>query len=217
MERRICQRQRMIFRPAYLSTGSGLFYVVMRNVSSDGASFSGLAGLQQGEGVTYFVGTSGPVDAIVRWASGGSFGVQNAVRLEDLAGCDPEFPYRSVRIPLVTEVRLYRRGSGTPATLYNFSQGRACVASSAQLAVGELVTLKLAGLVVEAAEIKWISGRRAGVKFARSLGWQTMQVALGQLQFRPAYGKESPGDCGIPAAGPAIEAVKVLRRVGSAE
>lgn len=185
MERRTHHRHRTIFRPAYLSTSSGLHYVVMRNVSSDGASFSGLEGLQEGDGVTYFVGTSGPVDAFVRWTKDDTFGVQNVIGAEDLIGTGAKFPYRSVRVPFVTEARLFSRGWAASATLYNFSQGGACVASSVQLTHGELVTLELAGLAIEAAEIKWIEGRQAGVKFARSLDRQTMQMMLDQLQCRP--------------------------------
>src|SRR3546814_234932 len=112
MERRNHHRKRTIFRPAFLSTGSGLHYVVMRNVSTDGASFSGLSGLQIGEGVTYFVGTSGPIDAVVRWTDSDSFGVHNVIEVENLAGSGPNFPYRSVRIPFVAEIRLYSCGWG---------------------------------------------------------------------------------------------------------
>lgn len=194
MERRTHLRHRTIFRPAYLSTDSGLHYVVMRNVSSDGASFSGLEGLQEGEWITYFVGTSGPVDAVVRWTKDDKFGVQNVVEVENLAGSGSNFPYRSVRIPFVAEIRLYSCGWRTSATLYNFSQGGACVASSAHLARGELVTLELAGLVIEAAETKWIKGRQAGVKFAKSLDRQTMQMTLDQLQCRPASDETFRGD-----------------------
>lgn|SRR3990167_178760 len=193
MERKIHHRHRTIFRPAYLSANFGLHYVVMRNVSSDGASFSGLEGVQEGEGITYFVGNSGPVDAVVRWTNDDSFGVQNVIGGEDLTGTGAKFPYRSVRVPFVTEARLFSRGRAASATLYNFSQGGACVASSVQLTHGELVTLELAGLAIEAAEIKWIRGRQAGVKFARSLDRQTMQMLLDQLQRRPV----SDGDRSI--------------------
>lgn len=192
MERRIHLRHRTIFRPAYLSTSSGLHYVVMRNISADGASFSGLEGLLEGEIVTYFVGSSGPVDAWVRWTKDDTFGVQNVIGGEDLVGMRPEFPYRSVRIPLVAEIRLYSRGSAASATLYNFSQGGACVASSIALSRGELVTLEIAGRAIEAAEIKWTEGRQAGVKFASSLDRLTMRKTLDRLQSRPRSDEDRP-------------------------
>lgn len=174
--------------------------MVMRNVSSDGANFSGLGGLEEGESVTYFVGNLGPVDAIVRWIKADSFGVQNVGTMGGSPATSPEFPYRSVRIPFVAEARLYSGGLAASATLYNFSQGGACVASSVGLSNGELVTLELADFAIEAAEIKWLSGRQAGVKFARSLDRQTMQLVLDRLQHRTAPDKVSPGSCGIRAA-----------------
>ena len=188
MERRNHHRHRTIYRPAYISTGTGLHYAVMRNVSSDGASFSGLEGLSSGDEIIYFVGNSGPINAVVRWSDGDLFGVQNLFAADGLTVANLNFPYRSVRIPIVTETRLYSRGSATSVTLYNFSQNGACVVCPIELKLGELVTLELVGLTIEAAEIKWIEGRQAGLKFAKALDQRTMRIALDRLQSRSATG-----------------------------
>lgn len=186
MERRNQHRHRTIYRPAYISTGTGLHYAVMRNVSSEGASFSGLEGLNSGDEVIYFVGNSGPINAVVRWSDGELFGVQNLFAADGLTVADLNYPYRSVRIPIVTETRLYSRGSATSVTLYNFSQSGACVVGPLELTRGELVTLELVGLTIEAAEIKWIASRQAGLKFAKALDQSTMRFALDRLQSRRA-------------------------------
>lgn len=183
-ERRSDQRHRTVYRPAYVRVGEELHFVTMRNVSHDGASFIGLAGLQLGQEIFYCVGNSSPISACVKWYDGERFGVENVVeRIEDLTFADSR-PYRSVRLPVTALAQIYYLGCRFDGILHNLSQTGACVDANIFFTTGELLTIQIGGMAIESTEIKWVEGTRVGVKFARPLDRTAISQALEQLQCR---------------------------------
>lgn len=184
LDRRSTQRHRTVYRPAYIRVYDKLYFVTMRDVSPEGARFDGLAGLSIGQEIQYCVGDSEPIFGLVKWTEGKSFGVKNAVEwIENLAEASSQ-DYRSVRLPVMASVDIYFLGYRFEGLLRNLSQRGACVESSIFLRSGELLTLEFGGLVLEGAEVRWVEGTRAGVRFAKPLDSKTISQTLENIQCR---------------------------------
>lgn len=182
MERRSDIRHRTVFCPAFVRSQAGLDYVFLRNVSHDGASFCGSGGQVVGDHIEYCVGDLAPVEAIVKWVDGRNFGVSNiSSRIEDLS-LSNGFGYRSARLPLRSAITLYLRSLCLEARLRDLSQSGACIAAWVRAEPGELVSIVVGGVCIEAATVKWTRGDRIGLKFARPLDQATMCRMLGGLQ-----------------------------------
>lgn len=180
MERRTENRIRTVYRPAYIQSPKGPAFAIMRNISPDGACFSGQANAIVGQQISYAVGDSDPIEAEVVWIEGDNFGVRNFETIVDLNFCSGR-PYRSVRLPLQADARLYIAGERFDGVVRNVSQQGICVDNPGFLTDGQLITIEIGGLEFQAAVVKWANADRAGVRFARPLDKAVMTQVIEKL------------------------------------
>lgn len=181
MDRREGKRLRTIYWPALVERAGKLSFVIMRNVSHEGASFVGASGLSCGDHITYKVANSEKIAAKVVWSEDDRIGVQNQSLVEDLS-FSVDKPYRSVRLPIEVPVSFFRMGSQHKASLKNISQRGACLEHHLTLSPGEYLTLKVGGIAIEKATVVWASDGKMGLRFPQALNPQTFRKALELLQ-----------------------------------
>ena len=180
-DRRAVTRVRTVFMPSCIIRNRRVDYAIMRDRSEDGARFSAPAPFKVGERLQYKTGDSQTRNGIVRWAKGGEFGVSH---LESASQSDvtEKYNYRSVRVPFQFPTRLFTQGRVRDTQLVNISQMGGCIEGSGAMAVGSLVTLRLFGLSLEAASVKWTDGDLTGLKWARPINCAGLAYLLDVIQ-----------------------------------
>lgn len=181
-ERRDGHRQQTTFMTAMVNSDRGPDVALLRNISTNGASFKGELDLRIGDTITYVAGDSDPRLAKVVWIKDGMFGVE---KIEPGPDCFTKrsTPYRSVRAPISATAKIFAMGRDHSAVVLNLSQSGACVRSEAPITRGQLVTLQMDEFTFDAAEVKWSSQGRLGLKFSNSMNVGTLSLALKRLQY----------------------------------
>lgn len=190
MERRTENRIRTVYRPAYIQSPKGPAFAIMRNISPEGACFSGQANAIVGEYITYAIGDSDPIEAEVVWIEDSNFGVRNVEAIEDLNFCSDR-PYRSVRLPLQAPVKLYVAGNRFEGIVRNVSQQGVCIDNPGFLSDGQLITIEIGGLEFQSAVVKWANAGRAGVRFATPLDKVAISQVIEKLSSPPTGPKKT--------------------------
>lgn len=185
MERRATSRTRTIHRPALVMTPDHLQYVVMRDISDQGARFERGRPLEPGQKVCVMYGNSPPIAAQVVWSEGGSFGI--AFEAGEGSWEDENYnPYRTVRIPIRPEAEIFCRGQRFKVRLKNISQAGACVQSPPLFDPGSLVTVRTLGREFALTNVRWNAEESFGLRWEQRLGYDDMADLLRRYQQAPA-------------------------------
>ncbi len=184
LERREEPRARSMFKSAYIRTESGLQFVTLRNISDSGVCLDAWAGVAEGDDVEFCIDSSGLKKGTVRWVKGALCGISSS-------GLDPwqcgaqAFPPRSVRLPLSVPAQIYVNGRAEQVALQNLSIRGACFRSSIALVPGQLVSLRMAEVCFERANIRWVQDGLFGLRFADPVHPAIFRNLVARLQTLP--------------------------------
>lgn len=181
-ERRSENRSLTMFKAAYIEHDGRLAFVTLRDISSSGVCFSGLADVNVGDRIAYCIDDGEKRNGSVIWVESGRFGV----KADDESAHEPLRPMhrrpRSVRLPIHAEARVFTGVGRLETTLHNLSLRGTCISDPGGLYPGQLLSLEVAGECFELTTVKWIKGGRAGVHFAQPLRAPAFNALLDRLQ-----------------------------------
>ena len=137
------------------------------DLSYEGCSIQTAAQLAAGDEIKLSVLRRGAVDAVVRWCADGKAG---------LAFTPPEaeakihWPRRSERVSLSAEVTLRRRGMTNFRVSVGDASPEGCKVELVERpSAGEHVLVKFDGIEAMDAEVCWLEGFTAGLRFVRPM------------------------------------------------
>lgn len=141
--------------------------IQLLDLSYEGCGIETAAVLEPGQALKLSVLRRGAMDAVVRWARGDKAGL---AFVPDAAEAKKHWPRRSERVALSAEVTLRRLGhSNFQVTVTDASPDGCKVELVERPAEGESVLVKFEGLEALEAEVCWIGGFTAGLKYARPM------------------------------------------------
>lgn len=178
IERR--ERRRVSMR-AYVLRGDGSSSeVLMLDLSYEGCGIETPLPLQADEQVKLSVLRRGAIDATVRWCRGGKAGLVFAA---EKPGPKQHWPRRSQRIATTADVSLRRLGQNNYRVQVTDISPEGCkVALVERPRIDEHMLIKFEGLEVLEAEVCWVAGFTAGLRFERPIHAAVFDLLLDRLK-----------------------------------
>jgi len=180
--------QRRERRPVQMSATArrvdgSLVELTIVDFSNDGCGVLSPTELKAGEMLDLGVLQRGSAEAVVRWSSGGKAGLSfTSQHHSDRA----EVHRGHERVPVDAEVALRRAGKlHFRVRIYDLCQNGCKAEFVDRPEIGEQVWIKFDGMEAMEAHVRWISGSRAGIKFARSIYAAVFDMLLARLGKRP--------------------------------
>lgn len=150
---------------------------IVADLSYEGCGIETAAPLEPGQAVKLSVLRRGAIDAEVRWARDGRAGLGFPVRSEA-----PPRPRKSVRVSVAAEMTLRRLGKGAyQCRLFDLSPDGCKAEMIERPLVGERAVVRLPGIEPLEAEVRWVEGSNAGLKFERSFHPAVFELLLARL------------------------------------
>jgi hypothetical protein len=150
---------------------------VVADLSYEGCGIETAAPLAPGQAVKLSVLRRGAIDAEVRWTKDGKAGLGFAVPSET-----PPQPRKSERVSVAAEVTLRRMGKGAyQCRLFDLSPDGCKAEMIERPLVGERAVVRFAGIEPLEAEVRWVEGPNAGLKFERSFHPAVFDLLLARL------------------------------------
>ncbi|MEM7688390.1 MAG: PilZ domain-containing protein [Pseudomonadota bacterium] len=157
-ERRLHKRFKTAFRASCVIIDGRPCMAMIKNMSRAGVMVHLDERLSEGDIVHYFWDERRIARARVAWSEGNLHGLDND---EEQIIFDKEFNYRSVRVPCVGEAEAWIDGARYRPMLVNLSLGGAQL-EGLRARVGALVTLRLCGVELTNACVRWSQSASAG-------------------------------------------------------
>ena len=176
------RERRPVTLAAYATRDDGaLVEMTVVDLSYDGCGVICTDHLEAGEHLSLSVLDRGSMPVTVCWADGGRAGLSFAhVR----PGDQPlKHPRRHERVSVEGEVTMHRRGQVTYRVhIYDLSPEGCRAEFVERPEVGEQLWIKFDGLEPLGAEVRWIYGPKAGLKFVRSFHPAVFDLLLARLK-----------------------------------
>ena len=171
------ERRRVSMTGHVLLAGGIAHEVTVTDLSYEGCGIETQAPLQPGQAIKLSVLRRGAVDAEVRWAKDGKAGLGFPVKSET-----PPTPRKAERVSVVAEVTLRRMGKGAyQCRLFDLSPDGCKAEMIERPLVGERAVIRLPGIEPLEAEVRWVEGPNAGLKFERSFHPAVFDLLLARL------------------------------------
>lgn len=158
------------------------FDVLLLDLSYEGCGIETSEQLEPGEELTLSVLRRGAIEAYVRWCSGGRAGLvfKTGKSLEN-----EHWPRRFERIQLTAEVSMRRLGKiGYRVKVFDASPEGCKVEFVDRPELEERLMVKFDGIEAIEAEVCWIGGTTAGLRFERSIHPAVFELLLERLKDR---------------------------------
>jgi hypothetical protein len=153
--------------------------IYLLDLSYEGCGVESAAPLAPGQALKLSVLNRGAIDAVVRWVQGGKAG---------LAFTPPEseakkhWPRRSDRVSLTGDVTLRRIGKSNFRVTVNDASPHGCKVELVERpSVDERVLVKFDGLEVLEAEVCWVDGHTAGLRYERPMHPAVFDLLVARL------------------------------------
>ena len=150
----------------FVITGDRMHHeIYLLDLSYEGCGIETAAALEPGQAVKLSILQRGAIDAVVRWCRGNTAGLAFA---PDAAEAKKHWPRRSKRVALCADVTLRRLGHASfRVTVADASPEGCKVELVERPSNGERVLVKFDRLEPLEAEVCWVEGYTAGLKFVR--------------------------------------------------
>jgi hypothetical protein len=153
--------------------------VLLLDLSYEGCGIETPAELAAGEKIKLSVMQRGAIDAEVRWCRGGRAGL--VFKAEEPVA-KQHWPRRHSRTPLTAEVSMRRLGnSNFRVRIYDLSPSGCRLELVDRPRVEEHVLVKFEGLETLEAEVCWIEGPTAGLRFERMIHPAVFDLLMARL------------------------------------
>jgi len=137
------------------------------DLSYEGCGIETAAALEPGQAVKLSILQRGAIDAVVRWCRSGKAGL---AFVPEAAEARKHWPRHCERIALCADVTLRRFGHASFRVTVADASPEGCKVDLVERpANGERVLVKFDGLEPLEAEVCWVEGYTAGLKFARPM------------------------------------------------
>jgi hypothetical protein len=137
------------------------------DLSYEGCGIETSAELEPGQALKLSVLQRGALDAVVRWTRGDKAGL---AFVPDAAEAKKQWPRRSKRVAMSADVTLRRLGHANFRVTVTDASPEGCKIELVERpAEGESVLVKFEGLEGLEAQVCWIEGFTAGLKYARPI------------------------------------------------
>ena len=151
--------------------------VIVADLSYEGCGIETAAPLAPGQAVKLSVLRRGAIDAEVRWAKDGKAGLVFPVKTDA-----PPTPRKAERVSVAAEVTLRRMGkSAYQCRLFDLSPDGCKAEMIERPRVGERASVRFAGIEPLEAEVRWVEGPNAGLRFERSFHPAVFDLLLARL------------------------------------
>lgn len=152
--------------------------ITVTDLSYEGCGIETAAPLRPGQAIKLSVLRRGAIDAEVRWVRDGKAGLGFPVQ----ADTAPPTPRQAERVSVAAEVWLRRMGKGGyQCRLFDLSPEGCKAEMIERPRVGERAVIRLPGIEPLEAEVRWIEGPNAGLKFERSFHPAVFEMLLARL------------------------------------
>lgn len=171
------ERRRVSMTGHVMLPGGIAHEATVTDLSYEGCGIETQAPLEPGQAIKLSVLRRGAVDAEVRWVRDGKAGLGFPVRPET-----PPTPRRAERVSVAAEVTLRRMGKGAyQCRLFDLSPDGCKAEMIERPLVGERAVVRLPGIEPLEAEVRWVEGPNAGLKFERSFHPAVFDLLLARL------------------------------------
>jgi len=151
--------------------------VAVTNLSYEGCGIETAAPLERGQAIKLSVLRRGAVDAEVRWVKDGRAGLGFPVKADT-----PPQPRKAKRNSVDAEVTLRRMGKiAYQCRLFDLSPDGCKAEMIERPLIGERAVIRFAGIEPLEAEVRWVEGPNAGLKFERSFHPAVFDLLLARL------------------------------------
>jgi hypothetical protein len=152
----------------HIILGDGAHHEIhLLDLSYEGCGIETAAELEPGQALKLSVLRRGAMDAVVRWTRGDKAGL---AFVPDAAEATKRWPRRSERVALSAEVTLRRLGHTNCRVTVSDASPEGCKVELVERpSEGESVIVKFEGLEALEAQVCWIGGYTAGLKYARPM------------------------------------------------
>src|SRR4029078_3478244 len=152
--------------------------ITVTDLSYEGCGIETDAELEPGPPIKVSVLRRGAIDAEVRWARDGKAGLGFPVKPD----APPPQPRQSEPVSVGGEVSLRRMGKGGyQCRVYDLSPDGCKAEMIERPLVGERAVIRFAGIEPLEAEVRWVEGPNAGLKFERSFHPAVFDLLLARL------------------------------------
>jgi hypothetical protein len=172
-----CER-RPVRMPGYALRGDGTTHqIYVLDLSYEGCGIETSVPLEAAEEIKLSVLQRGAIDAVVRWCRDGKAGLAFAPVVEKHYS-----PRRSERVDLTADVTLRRVGRSSFAVNVTNASPEGCrIQLVERPSEGERVLIRFEGLEALEAEVCWVEGFTAGVKFERPMHPAVFELLIERL------------------------------------
>lgn len=179
------RERRPVSLPALIMRGDGATCdVQLLNLSYEGCGIDTPVQLESGEAIKLSVLRRGGIDAVVRWYSNGKAGL---VFAPEAKAEKKHWPRRSERVRLSADLTLRRVGQSNYRVRVSDLSLEGCKVDLVERPrVDERVLVKLDGLEVLEAEVCWVEGYVAGLRFERAIHPAVFDLLLHRLRLAAA-------------------------------
>lgn len=173
------ERKPVSLRAYVLREGGASSEALLLDLSYDGCGIEAPLALEPEEKVKLTVLGRGAIDATVRWSSNGKAGLV----FESEEGPRQHWPRVSERVSLTADVSLRRLGQANFRVAVTDLSPQGCrVELVDRPRIDEHVLVKFEGLEVLEAEVCWIDGYAAGLRFERPIHTAVFDLLLDRLR-----------------------------------
>src|SRR6185295_1404942 len=152
--------------------------IIVTDLSYEGCGIETAAPLEPGQAVKLSVLRRGAMDAEVRWAKDGKAGLGFPVKPD----APPPQPRKAERVSVAAEVWLRRMGKNAyQCRVFDLSPDGCKAEMIERPLVGERAVIRLPGIEPLEAEVRWVEGPNAGLKFERSVPPAVFDLLLARL------------------------------------
>lgn len=160
--------RRSVRMRGYALRGDGTTHeIYVLDLSYEGCGIETPVGFEPGEAIKLSVLQRGAIDAVVRWCRGDKAGL---AFLPEQPASKEHQPRNSERIALTAEVSMRRLGRANfRVGVFDASPGGCRIDLVERPSEGERVLVKFEGLESLEAEVCWVDGFTAGLKFVKPM------------------------------------------------
>ncbi len=160
--------RRLVRLRGHVIAGDGSHHEIhLVDLSYEGCGIETAYALEPGQAVKLSVLQRGAIDAVVRWCRGNKAGL---AFVPDAAEAKKHWPRRSERITLCAQVTLRRLGHASFSVAVTDASPDGCKVELVERPrEGDRVLVKFDALEPLEAEVCWVEGFSAGLKFARAV------------------------------------------------
>lgn len=172
-----------MFRPARIDVRAHSYLGLMSDVSADGAGFVCPLDLAVGDLISVGTGDEPLRPARVVWKSDARFGVQ----FEAFEGAAPHcksFSYRSARVPVDIDAKVYVNGVPRDGKIVNLSPRGMALETSAKLATGSLLSVVALGQEFANVTARWSHGGIVGARLPAEVHLTDLQRLITESRRR---------------------------------